>query len=81
MAMDGVGGVTEMVARVGALAVIVSMAVPLLPLMAAVIVTDPAATPVATPGCAWPEVWMVASAVFEEVQVAELVRFFVEPSL
>jgi hypothetical protein len=54
----------------------VSIAVPLTPLLEAVMVEVPAATPVARP-----EPLMVAQDVFDDVQVTEFVMFFVVPSL
>jgi hypothetical protein len=57
-------------------AVTVSVEVPLTPLRAAVMVEDPAATPVARP-----EALIVATDVFEEVHVACEVTVAVEPLL
>lgn len=70
----GVGGVTAIDDTV--FAVTVSAAVPLIPLTVAVIVVDPAATPVASP-----PVVMVAVAVLDEIHVAVAVTFPVDPSL
>ena len=67
-------GVTAM--DVGVLTVTVSVAVPLTPLRAAVTVEDPAATPVARPA-----ELMVATEVFDEVQVAVEVTLAVVPLL
>jgi hypothetical protein len=66
-------GVIEIVDRVG---VTVRDAIPLTPLRDAVIVVEPAATAVARP-----EVFTVATAVFELVQLTLPVRSAVEPSL
>jgi len=68
--------VTAIDVSVGAVAVTVRDAVPLMPLRDAVIVDEPAATPVARPA----EV-MVAVAVLEDVQVTVAVMVLVEPSL
>jgi hypothetical protein len=70
----GVGGVTAMDDTV--FAVTVSAAVPLMPLTVAVIVVEPAATPVARPAAL-----TVAVAVLEELHVAVAVTFPLEPSL
>ena len=70
----GVGGVTAIDETV--FAVTVSAAVPLMPLTVAVIVVDPAATPVASPA-----VLMVAVAVLDEIHVAVVVTLPVVPSL
>jgi hypothetical protein len=56
--------------------VTVSAAVPLTPLTVAVIVVEPAATPVARP-----PVLIGAVAVFEELHVADEVTFAVDPLL
>ena len=66
-------GVIEIVERVG---VTVRIAVPLTPLKDAVIVAEPAATPLARP-----EAFTVATAVFELVQAAVAVTICVVPSL
>jgi hypothetical protein len=81
----------EMPAVAGVTAIDVNVAVPpletfkfavaLTPLIEAVITAVPLATPVAVPALDWPAVWTVASEVFEDVQLTELVRFCVEPSL
>ena len=71
----GLSGLTLTEVTVGAL--IVSVAVALLPLSAAVIVADPAATPLASPE---PD-WIVTFVVSEEVQVTEVVILPVEASL
>lgn len=76
MVMLEVAGVTAMEETVSAVAVTVRAADPLTPLSDAVIVEEPAATPVAKPA----EV-MVAVAVPEDVQVTAEVIVFVEPSL
>jgi hypothetical protein len=65
-----------MAIEVGVAAVTVSAAVPLSPLMEAVMVVVPAATPVARP-----EALIVTVAVLDEDQVAVLVTVAVEPSL
>ena len=57
-------------------AVTVSDPLPLSVPDAAVIVTEPGATPLATP-----PVLMLAKAVFEELQLTLLVRFWLLPSL
>ena len=75
-AMLGAAGVTAMELRVGAVAVTVMAAVPLIPLSDAVIVVDPDATPLARPA-----VLMVATAVLALTHVTVVVMFFVEPSL
>jgi len=62
--------------NVGAAADTVSIAVPLMPLTEAVMVVEPAATPVASP-----VELIVATVVFEEVQVAIALTFAVELSL
>jgi hypothetical protein len=49
--------------------------------LAALIVDEPVATAVASPGLGWPEFSIVAAPLDDEVQVTELVRLFVEPSL
>ena len=61
---------------VGAVAVTATLAVPLMPLSAAVIVDEPAATPVARP-----EALIVATEVFEEVHVTDVVTLPVVPLL
>ena len=66
----------ESVGGGGVLLVMVRAAVPLTPLRAAVMVEDPAATPVARPAAL-----MVAIEVLEEVQVAVDVMLPVVPSL
>ena len=73
-ASEGVAGVTAI--ETSAAGVTVSVAVPETDPEVAVIVEVPVATAVA-----WPPEAMVAFDVSEEVQVAELVRSFVEPSL
>jgi hypothetical protein len=73
IAMPAGLGVTEMVERIG---VTVRVAVPLIPLRDAVIVAEPAATALARP-----EVFTVATAVFELVQLTLPVRSAVVPSL
>jgi hypothetical protein len=75
-AMLAVAGVTEIAVTVFATAVTLSAAVPLTPPSDAVIVLEPAATPVAMP-----DEFTVATAVFEVVQVAVDVTFAVDPSL
>ena len=72
--MDGVAGVTAMDCKAGG--VTVSEAVPETEPEVAVMVLVPAATEVARP----PEA-IVAADVFEDVQVAVLVRFCVEASV
>jgi hypothetical protein len=67
-------GATEIEVSTG---VTVRVADPLILPELAVIVAVPAATPVANPVC-WPT---VAVAVLDEVQLAEVVRFLVVPSL
>ena len=74
--MLGLAGVTAMDERVLAAAVTVSVAVPLTPFSAAVMVDEPAATPVANP-----LELIVAAAVFDEVHVAVVVTLAVELSL
>ena len=71
-AMVGVAGVTEMEVRIG---VTVSVAVPVTPLRVAVMVVEPAATPVARPAAT------VATAGLALVQVAVAVTFPIVPSL
>jgi len=71
----GLSGLTLTEATVGPL--IVRVTVALLPLSAAVIVADPAATPLASPEPGW----IVAFVVSEEVQVTEVVILRVEASL
>jgi hypothetical protein len=61
---------------VGAVAVTARLAVPLMPLSAAVMVDEPAATPVARP-----EALIVATEVFEEVHVTDVVTLPVVPLL
>jgi hypothetical protein len=70
------GGVTVMDVTVSAGAATTRAAVPLTPFNDAVIVLEPAATPVAKP-----VVLTVATAGLEDVQVADEVMFAVEPSL
>ena len=72
-ATDGEPGVTLIDASTGA--VTVNVAVPFTPPEVAVIVEVPCALLVARPPAA-----MVAVAALEELHVAELVRFWVEPS-
>ena len=72
--MPAVAGVTAIFVTV--FAVTVSAADPLTPLTVAVIVVEPAATPVASPPAP-----MVAVAALEEVHVAVVVTFPVDPSL
>jgi hypothetical protein len=79
---------TVIVKDVGEMKIEVSVAletlrliVPETPFTAAVMVVEPVATPVASPGFCCPEVSIVAVALDEELHVAELVRFFVEPSV
>ncbi len=72
--MDAVPGVTAIEVST---AVTVNVAVPVIFPELAVIVTVPAATPVANPVCCP----TVAIAVLDEVQLADVVRFFVLPSL
>ena len=74
--MLGELGVTAMEEIVGAVAVTARLAVPLMPLSAAVIVDEPAATPVARP-----EALIVATEVFEEVHVTDVVTLPVVPLL
>lgn len=74
--MLGALGVMAMEEMAGAVAVTVSLAVPLTPLSAAVMVEEPAATPVARP-----EAFIVATAVFALIHVTLLVTFFVVPLL
>lgn len=69
-------GVTAIELSVFVAAVTVRVADPLTPLSEAVIVDDPAATPVASP-----PVLMVAAAVFDEVQVTVVVTLPVVPLL
>ena len=72
-------GVTEMDESVGGGGVVletVSAALPVTPLSVALIVAEPAATPVASP-----EALMVATAVLEEVHATLEVRLAVVPSL
>lgn len=71
--MDGFAGVTAIEVNVTATANTVA---PLTVPEVAVIVVVPAATPVASPA-----VLIVATAAADELQVAELVRFWVLPSL
>jgi hypothetical protein len=73
-ATEGLGGVTAMETRVGV--VTVSAVEPLTLPDAAVVVVVPWVTVVARP-----ELETVAIAVADEVQVAELVRFWVLPSV
>jgi hypothetical protein len=58
-----------------------SPVVPVVLPLAALIVVAPVATPVASPGLGWLEPSIVAVPLDEELQVTELVRLFVEPSL
>jgi hypothetical protein len=74
--MLGELGVTAMEEIVGAVAVTARLAVPLMPLSAAVMVDEPAATPVARP-----EALIVATEVFEEVHVTDVVTLPVVPLL
>ena len=71
----GLSGLTLTEVTLGPL--IVTAVVALLPLMAAVIVADPAATPLASPE---PD-WIVTFVVSEEVQVTDVVILPVEASL
>jgi hypothetical protein len=73
-ATEAVGGVTEIEVRTAA--VTVSVAEPLMVPDLAVIVAAPAVTPVASP-----VLLTVATDVFDEVQVAVFVRFWVVPLL
>ena len=75
-AMLGALGVTAMEVMVGAAAVMVRLAVPLTPLSAAPMVEEPAATPVARP-----EALIVATDVFEEVHITDVVTLPVVPLL
>ena len=75
-AMLGAAGVTAMELRVGAVAVTVMAAVPLIPLSDAVTVVEPDATPLARPAAL-----MVATPVLALTHVTVVVMFFVEPSL
>ncbi|HZP04488.1 MAG TPA: hypothetical protein VFB43_06275 [Terracidiphilus sp.] len=70
------GGVTAMDFTVTAAAVTLSPAVPFMPFNDAVMVLEPAATPVARP-----DALIVATAGLEDVHVADEVTFAVEPSL
>ena len=74
-AMEGLAGVTAIEISVGAVTVSESGGLVMAP-EAAVMLVEPAATAVASP-----VVLMVATAVFEEAQVAVLVRLAVLPSL
>ena len=74
LAIVGFAGVTAI--DVTTAAVTVSVVVPLTLPEVAVIVVDPAASVVARP-----VVEIVATAMFDEVQVTEPVRFCVEPSV
>ncbi|MGD0912289.1 MAG: hypothetical protein ABR928_10350 [Terracidiphilus sp.] len=74
--MLSVAGVTEIAVTVFVAAVTLSAAVPLTLLSEAVMVLEPAVTPVAKP-----DDFTVATAVFEVVQVAVDVTFAVELSL
>jgi hypothetical protein len=69
-------GVTAIEFRTRTAVTTVIVAVPLMPLKAAVMVLEPAATAVAIP-----EELIVATALFAEVQVAVVLTFPVEPSL
>lgn len=73
-AIDAVLGFTEIEVSTG---VTVSMAEPVILPAVAVIVAVPAVTPVANPVCSL----MVATDVFDEVQLAVVVRFCVVPLL
>ena len=73
-ATEAVTGVTEIDVKIGA--VTVSVAEPLIVPEAALIVAEPWATPLANPA-----LLTVATVVFDEVHVAELVRFCVVPLL
>jgi len=75
-AMLAVAGVTAIEDSVGAVVVTLRDAVPLMPLRDAVMVDDPAATPVARPA-----ELMVAVAVLEDVQVTVEVMVLVDSSL
>jgi hypothetical protein len=74
--MLGFAGVTAIDERVAVVVETVRVAVPLTPLTIAVMVVDPAATPVARPAAL-----MVATFVFALTHVAVEVTFFVDPSL
>ena len=74
LAIDGLAGVTAIDSNVGA--VTVSPVEPLIDPEVALIVVLPAATPVARPALV-----IVATAVFVELHVTELVRFCVLLSL
>jgi hypothetical protein len=74
--MLGAAGVTAMEVRVGAVAVTVSVALPLTPFSDAVIVADPELTPVARPAAV-----IVATLVLALTHVTVLVTFPVVPSL
>jgi len=73
-AIDGLAGLIEIEVSTG---VTVSVAEPVILPAVAVIVEEPAATPVANPVCSL----MVATAVLDEVQLAVVVRFCVVPLL
>ena len=75
-AMLGLAGVTAMDDNVAEVVETVSVAVPLTPVTVAVMVVDPAATPVARPAAL-----IVATFVFALTHVAVEVTFFVDPSL
>src|SRR5438034_7708533 len=64
-----------------ALLATVTVVCALKPLAAAVIVVVPGATPDTTPGWEPVELSTVATAVFEDCQLAEVVTFWFEPSL
>jgi len=74
--MLGFAGVTAIDESVAVAVETVRVAVPLTPLTVAVMVVDPAATPVARPAAL-----MVAAFVFALTHVAVEVTFFVDPSL
>ena len=74
--MLGELGVTAMEEIVGAVAVTARLAVPLIPVCVAVIVEEPAETPVARPAAV-----MVATEVVPELHVTLLVMLPVVPSL
>ena len=75
LAMDGVAGATVIVVSVAAVTVRTAVLL-VMPPEAAVMLDEPAPTPVARPALV-----MVATAVAEEFQVAELLRSCVEPSV